>query len=160
MIGIGLTQTHIDRLKAAYQFGKSQFLGIHRLELANVLDNPDIAAKPIQELIGDSRVEKGCLLILNNQNQLIHREVFSIGTETECLFNPRIVFETVLRHGGTRFIAGHNHPSGCLEASPEDRSLTKMLLDGCKVMELEMLDHLIVSRDRFSSIRQSSALWN
>jgi DNA repair protein RadC len=70
------------------------------------------------------------------------------------------VFETVLRHGGIRFIAGHNHPSARLEPSPEDLDFTKMLLDGCKVMELEMLDHLIVSRDRFSSIRQSSALWN
>ena len=160
MSQIGLSDAQINRLKAAYDFGKSQFLGIQRLELENVIDDPAIAAKPIQELIGDSRVEKGCLLVLDIKHQLIHRQVFSIGSETECLMNPRTIFEIVLRHSGTRFIFSHNHPSGSLDPSPEDIEITKLLLNGSEVMEIPMLDHLIVSRDQFTSLRQSTCLWN
>jgi DNA repair protein RadC len=157
---IGFTDTQINRLKAAYSFGKSQFLGIPKIKLDDVINDPEIAAKIIQELIGDSRIEKGCLLIINTKHQLIQRQVFSVGTETECLVNPRTVFEIVLRHGGTRFIFAHNHPSGSLDPSPEDLEITEQLINGSKLMDIPLLDHLIVSRDRFKSLRQFTSLWN
>ena len=160
ILRIGFKQTQIKRLNAAYDFGKTQFLGVQKIDLGNVIDQPNLAAKHVQDLIGNSRIEKGCLLVLDVKHQLIHRQVFSIGSETECLVNPRILFEIGLRHGGTRFIFSHNHPSRSLEVSPEDISLTQQLLEGAKFMEIPMLDHLIVSRDRFTSLRQTTSLWD
>lgn len=159
MIDLGFSELQISRLKAAYDFGKSQFLGIPRLKLGSIIDEPAIAAKPVQEMIGDSRIERGCVLVLDVKHNLTHREVFSIGTETECIVNPRTLFEIVLRHGGTRFLFAHNHPSGNLEPSPEDITLTRQLLEGSKMMEIPMLDHLIVSRNDHISLRQDTALW-
>ena len=159
ILRIGFKHTQIKRLNAAYDFGKTQFLGVQKIDLGNVLDQPNLAAKHIQDLIGNSRIEKGCVLVLNVKHQLIHRQICSIGSETECLVSPRILFEIVLRHGGTRFIFGHNHPSTSLEVGPEDILLTRQLLEGATFMEIPMLDHLIVSRDRFTSLRQTTSLW-
>ena len=56
-------------------------------------------------------------------------------------------------------MVGHNHPSGSVEPSGEDLTLTQQLLEGGELLGIPVLDHLIVSGGEFRSIRQTSGLW-
>jgi DNA repair protein RadC len=57
-------------------------------------------------------------------------------------------------------IVAHNHPSGQLDPSPEDISLIRQLLAGAKLLAIPLLDHLILGNGNFSSLRQSTTLWD
>jgi DNA repair protein RadC len=58
-----------------------------------------------------------------------------------------------------RIIVAHNHPSGSVEPSPEDIALTRQLIEGGKLLDLPVLDHLILGDGKFRSLRQTTSLW-
>ncbi|HEY9624508.1 MAG TPA: JAB domain-containing protein [Crinalium sp.] len=153
-----LTAKQLSKLRAAIALGRQLFLPT--VQLKQVVDSPDIASVVLNRAIGYAPVEKFCVLILDVKHRLIATEIISVGTATEILANPRDVFECILRLGGTRSIVGHNHPSGSLEPSREDISLTQQLLQGGNCLSIPILDHLIVSQGNFRSLRQDTALWN
>ncbi|MEL6765383.1 MAG: JAB domain-containing protein, partial [Cyanobacteria bacterium J06607_6] len=64
-----------------------------------------------------------------------------------------------IRQGATRVIIAHNHPSGNLDPSPEDISLTQQLLEASQLLGIPILDHLILGNGDFSSLRQTTSLW-
>jgi DNA repair protein RadC len=155
---LGLTAKQLSKLKAAVELGRQLFLP--SVQLRQVVDSPDIANVILNQAIGYAPVEKFCVLILNVKHRLLATEIISVGTATETLANPRDVFGCILRLGGTRCIVGHNHPSGNLEPSSEDISLTRQLLQGGNCLSVPILDHLIVSQGNFKSLRQDTALWH
>lgn len=85
--------------------------------------------------------------------------MITIGTATETLVHPRDVFREVIRHGATRLIVAHNHPSGNVEPSPADMSLTRQLLEGAQLLAIPLLDHLILGHGNYYSLRQHCTLW-
>jgi DNA repair protein RadC len=155
---LGLTAKQLSKLKAAVELGRQLFLPT--VQRKQVVDSPDIASVVLNRAIGYEPVENFCVLILDIKHRLIATEIISVGTSTETLANPREVFGCILRLGGTRCIVGHNHPSGNLEPSSEDISLTQQLLQGGNCLSVPMLDHLIVSQGNFKSLRQDTALWH
>jgi DNA repair protein RadC len=72
--------------------------------------------------------ERAAVLIMDVHHKWLATEVISIGSKTECLFHPDAVFTAALKHGGKRIIIAHNHPSGNLATSPEDVSLTRVMV--------------------------------
>ncbi|MEM9136093.1 MAG: JAB domain-containing protein, partial [Cyanobacteria bacterium P01_F01_bin.42] len=76
------------------------------------------------------------------------------------LANPREIFREVIRNGATRMIVAHNHPSGSLDPSAEDITLTQQLLEGAALLEVPLLDHLILGQGEFCSLRQTTDLWS
>jgi DNA repair protein RadC len=154
----GLTQKQAAKLLAAIELGKRVFTASPRTEF---MTNPQSSASFLQYDLGYSAVEKAAVLILNNQNRLISKEIIAIGSSQECIVDPRVVFERILRHQGSRFVLAHNHPSGLLDPSPEDIQLTKQFLYDAKLMNTPMLDHLIIGGGGYYSIRESlSYLWH
>ena len=69
------------------------------------------------------------------------------------------MFKAVLKHDGKRVIIAHNHPSGELSPSREDIELTKHMVRGGYFLNIPVLDHLIIGNGDFSSIRQSTGIW-
>ena len=70
-------------------------------------------------------------------------------------------YKKAIEKGASRLIIAHNHPSGDTIPSDADISLTKTLLEGGKILNIPILDHIIVSKGTFESIRQTSNhLWN
>jgi DNA repair protein RadC len=72
--------------------------------------------------------------------------------------HPREVFEPAVRNLAAGIILAHNHPSGCLEPSDEDLSLTKRLVQAGKLLGIEVLDHVIVTKEAFVSLKQRNLL--
>ena len=152
----GLTEKQTCSLKAAWTLAKE--LHLPEDGKGKVVDDPSVAAQAFLPMSWGS-VEKFGVLTLDTRHRILSSAVLSVGTATETIAHPRDIFSRVLRTGGTRFVVAHNHPSGSLDPSKEDIQLTEHLLECSKNLDIPMLDHLIVSQGRWSSIRQLTDLW-
>ena len=102
--------------------------------------------------MGSLKKEQFRGLYLNNHYQLIHDEVISIGTIDASLVQAREVFRPALEYGASAIIIAHNHPSGVLKSSREDAEITGNLLAAGKILDIEILDHLIIGENKYISI--------
>ena len=85
------------------------------------------------------------------------REVF-IGTLNQSLVHPREVFADAITDRAASIIIAHNHPSGSLEPSIEDKLITKRLKEVSKIVGIELLDHVILSKEGFYSFAEEGML--
>ena len=102
----------------------------------------------------DSKKEHFVIFYLDTQNQIIKREIISVGTLNESLIHPREVFEPAIAHSAAQVIIAHNHPSGNLDPSAEDFAVTKRLTEAGSLLGIEILDHIIVSKSGFKSLNK------
>lgn len=153
----GLTENQSARLLAALEFGKRT---LNKPNAKATVSEPEIAAALLQYDLGYSSVEKVALLILDFRHHLIAKDIIAIGSRSECIADPKIIFEHILRNQGSRFILAHNHPSGDSTPSGDDIRLTEKLLQAAQLMNTPMLDHLVITQEGFCSIhRQYPHLW-
>jgi DNA repair protein RadC len=96
-------------------------------------------------------------IYLNSHYKVVHDEVVSIGTIDTNLIHPREVFRPALEYAVAAVILVHNHPSGSLEPSEADIAVTKQLIEAGKLIGIDLVDHVIVSREGFASIFDSPA---
>ncbi len=102
--------------------------------------------------IGKSSKEHFKGLYLNSRYKLIHSETISIGTIDASIIHPREVFRPAIEHGASAIIVAHNHPSGTIKATDEDLEVTAKLKEAGELLGIEVLDHLIVSKNKFISL--------
>jgi len=76
------------------------------------------------------------------------------GTVDRCLIHPRDIFRYVVQNNASAFIMFHNHPTGILIPSDEDVKFTKKLKQLSKMMEIIFLDHIILNRNGFQSLKE------
>lgn len=108
--------------------------------------SPEAAAQILLERIGSEPQEHFAVLALSTRNQVLAVDVVAIGTVNACTVSPAMVYRRVLAHAdAAACIVGHNHPSGEVTPSQEDRALTKRLKDAGKVIGIDLLDHCVVS---------------
>ncbi len=124
-----------------------------------VVDDPSVAAAALSHDLMWQEQERFAVLLLDVKHRILGSKVITIGTATETLAHPRDIFREVIRQGATRVIIAHNHPSGVLEPSPEDLSLTRQLLEASQVLAIPLLDHLILGNGDYCSLRQITDLW-
>ncbi|MCT7949361.1 DNA repair protein RadC [Ancylothrix sp. C2] len=159
-----LTQIHgigpakATTILAAVELGKRVFQS--RPPEAAIIENPDIAAAAFSHDLMWQPQELFAVLMLDVKNRLIANKVITMGTATETLAHPREIFREVIRAGATRLIVAHNHPTGHVEPSPEDISLTRQLLAGAQLLSIPLLDHLILGNGNYQSLRQNTTLWD
>ncbi|WP_271765363.1 RadC family protein [Aquimarina algiphila] len=104
-----------------------------------------------QPIIGDLEHEEFWVLFLNNANDVIRKKQISVGGKTGTLVDARIVFKLALEYGATSLIIGHNHPSGSLRPSQSDKNLTQKLKAAGSTLDIKLLDHIVVTEDRYFS---------
>ena len=97
-------------------------------------------------------------LTLDGASRIINTRVISIGTLNQSLVHPREVFKPAIMDGAAGIILAHNHPSGQLEASIEDKRVTKRLKEVGKLMGIELLDHVILTVDGYLSLRDEGII--
>jgi DNA repair protein RadC len=102
--------------------------------------------------MGDLKKEQFRGLYLNNHYQLVYDEVISIGTMEASLVQAREVFRPALEYSAAAIIIAHNHPSGILKATQADQEITDKLIEAGKILDVEVLDHLIIGKNKFVSI--------
>ncbi len=97
-------------------------------------------------------------IYLDAQNSLIHRETLSIGSLNTTRTHPREILYPAVRHLALAFILAHNHPSGCPDPSTEDVEFTASIRRASELFGIEFYDHLIVTADGFTSLRERGLL--
>jgi len=95
---------------------------------------------------------------LNNKNEALREEVVAKGSVDECMVAPREVFRPMIVEAATRIVVLHNHPSGDPCPSPQDVALTRRLAEAGWMVGIELLDHLVVGRSSYVSLRDRGLL--
>jgi DNA repair protein RadC len=91
---------------------------------------------------------------LSGAGEVIQSRVVTIGTLNHSLVHPREVFAGAITDRAASVICVHNHPSGSLEASPQDVAITRQLQEAGAILGIQLLDHIIITRAGFSSLKE------
>ena len=113
---------------------------------------------PLLADIKDERKEFFVCLYLNARNQVIHKEVISIGSLSASIVHPREVFRVGVEHCAASIILAHNHPSGDVSPSKDDIDLTHRLREAGLIMGIEVLDHIIIASGDFVSLKETGII--
>jgi DNA repair protein RadC len=105
---------------------------------------------------GQRRDEYVAALFLGNSNHVLLTDIIAEGTVNQCAVYPRSIIERALRCGAASVILAHNHPGGGLNPSEADWLITERLFTVGKLLEIPLLDHIIISKDKVISLREFS----
>ena len=110
----------------------------------NTLTNPENTRMYLRSVLGHVNHEQFGCLFLDNRHRVIKWQVLFHGTINAAAVYPRVVVEHALKCNAAAVIAAHNHPSGVLEPSPADQSITRQLKDALALLDVRLLDHFII----------------
>jgi len=94
------------------------------------------------------------ILLLNVQSQIMAEKIVSRGTVCNSLVTPREVFGPAVKAMSKAIAVIHNHPSGDATPSTDDKKITKKLAEAAKILEIQLVDHVIIGRDEFVSLKE------
>ena len=98
------------------------------------------------------------MITLDGASKVINKRVIFVGTLNQSLVHPREVFKPAIEDGCAGIIIAHNHPSGTLEPSRADISITTRLKEVAKLCGIELLDHVIISKNGYYSFSDEGLL--
>jgi len=152
--GIGTAKA--AQIKAVFELAKRQ--DFEQEIPSYTVNNPQILVKAIRASIQDKAKEHFKLVILNTRNKVTGIIPISVGTLNASLVHPREVFKEAIHGSAASVILVHNHPSNDLEPSEEDIKLTRRMVEAGNIMGIEVLDHIIITRNNYLSMK-SRGLW-
>ena len=119
------------------------------------IKEPKCSADFIRKILPDNSREHFVALYLDGAHKVVAFSVVSTGTANSCHVHPREVFQGAILAGAVAIIVGHNHPSGDMTPSGDDRKVTACLSDAGKLLGIRLLDHVIVVEDGFHSFSKA-----
>ena len=114
--------------------------------------------KVLHPFLGDLQTEEFWAVFLNQSNRIVGKSRLSAGGINQSVVDVRILFKTALENLATGVVIAHNHPSGNLKASQEDLKITKQISDGGKILNIQLLDHLIITQNSYLSFADENLL--
>ena len=95
---------------------------------------------------------------LNARNELLFRKHIFAGTLNANLVHPREIFNEALKQNAASVILVHNHPSGDPEPSKADLEITKRIIEAGKIMGIDVLDHIIITKNKVFSFKEKKLI--
>jgi len=117
---------------------------------APLIDSPEKAAEQLLN-IRNKKQEYFVLLTLDGARRLINNRIVTIGTLMSSLVHPREVFSLAIEDRAASIIIAHNHPSGMLDISEQDREVTRRIKQAGDIIGIRLDDHIIIAGDDFVS---------
>lgn len=108
--------------------------------------------------LAELRTEEFWAIFLNQSNKVIHISQLTQGGINQSIVDIRILFKNALDHFATGIIVAHNHPSGNLKPSSEDIHITKKIKEAGELMNIQLLDHLIITQNSYLSLADENLL--
>jgi len=113
----------------------------------------DVVAQAVY--LRDKTREHLMTIYLNARNEMVWKKQSTfIGTLNANLVHPREIFEEALKHNAASVILVHNHPSGDSEPSQDDLEITKRIVEAGKIMGIDVLDHIIITKTKAFSFKE------
>ena len=153
--GIGIAKA--TQIKAALELG-------HRVDSQfdskgqPVIKTPADVEKLIKAKLKDKKKEYFVLIMLDTRNHLIRDMDISIGSLNASIVHPREVFKEAISASAASVIFVHNHPSGDPTPSDDDIKLTRRLIEVAKMIDIEVLDHIIIGEGRCLSMKEEKLI--
>ena len=152
----GIGPAKAVKIKAALEIGKRIQLETP-MEQLNCNQSKD-AYRLFQPVLSFLEHEEFWVAYLNQQNRVIIHQCLSKGGIASTTVDVRLVLKKALEVGATALILAHNHPTGNLVPSQADRQLTAKIRKAAKVIDIQLLDHLIVSENGYFSFADENIL--
>ncbi len=125
---------------------------------AEIVEDATSAYNILRPYLEQQAVEESYVLYLNQRNQILSIQHLSIGGITQTIIDKRSIFKRAIELGAVRFIMAHNHPSGNLKPSDNDKFLTKEIYQAGQIMGIQLLDHIIVGQGGYFSFSSEGLL--
>jgi len=133
-----------------------------KIELLRVKESTGIKANNPEEIYksmyAESMSDRECMWVLhlNTQNEIIEKELVSMGSLNQTIAHPREVFRKAVIKSTNNIIIVHNHPSGCLDASREDIEIKERFRSAGKILGINLIDFIIISNRGYRSLSGDS----
>lgn len=151
----GISERKALQLLAAFELGRRATRADSRqLKFGNAKE----VAAYVQPLLRDATQEQLLVLLLDRAGQLLAERIVFVGGVTSTVVDPKVIFQVVLAEKAAAFLVCHNHPSGNLSPSDHDIAITERLKGGAQLLDLQLLDHLIVSYKGYFSFQEQGLL--
>jgi DNA repair protein RadC len=147
--GIGIVKAL--QIKALFELNKRHFQARKYQRIKRVKEPKHVYDLFIEQLSGKKK-EHFYVLLLDSNNQVIGKDLVSIGTLNMSVIHPREVFQNAIKESANAIIIVHNHPSGNVNPSDEDREITDRLKEAGDVLGIKVLDHVIIGKNKYRSI--------
>ncbi len=122
------------------------------------LTNPFQSYAYLKNKLQNESQENLVCVYLNTQSEVIKSKTISIGTNNHTIFNPKDILKWALKYSASAIIIAHNHPSGNPNPSFEDYEVTKKLINAARYMDILIVDHIIIGKNRYFSFLENKKL--
>lgn len=143
-------------IAAALELGRRR-QGADALEKPSMTTSSNVA-QYLRSILQDEHREVFVVVFLNRANRINGHHIVSTGGITGTVADPRIILKKALEENATGIILSHNHPSGNINPSREDISLTKKIKEAAGYLDITVLDHIIIGNDKYFSFADSGEL--
>ena len=152
----GIGEAKAISIIAAMELGRRR-RSEETLELKKVTSSKEVF-NLMQPIIGELPHEEFWVLYLNNNLKIVFKSQLSKGGITGTVVDLRIIFKMAFQHNATAIVLVHNHPSGNNQPSNADLEVTKKIKVACQNLEINLVDHLIITQNNYYSFKDSSKL--
>lgn len=148
----GISTRRAATLKAALELGRRSMM-VPADERRQVRTPAD-AANVFMAMIGLSEQELLCTMLLDTRNRVTATPTIYMGSVNTTMVRIAEVIRPAVRLNAPAMIVAHNHPTGDPSPSPEDVALTRELIEAAKMLDIEVLDHLVIGQGRYVSMKE------
>lgn len=148
----GIGPAKAVEIKAALELGRR--LMVSAPEQSSRITSPADAANLLMSDMAFLEQEHLRLVLLNTRNQVLSTPTVYIGSLNTSVIRVGELFRYAIRDNAAALIVAHNHPSGDPSPSPEDVHVTRQIVEAGKLLDVDVLDHLIICRQRYVSLKE------
>lgn len=145
----GVGEVKAITLLASIELGKR--VSIKEIRPNMKLTNKDLVHEVFKKYFINEHQEKFLAIFLDNKKCLISYKTLFIGTNNQSIAHPREIFMEAIKAGACGLIVMHNHPSGNVLPSIEDKNITERLIESGHMLGIPLLDHIITNGEEYYS---------
>ncbi|MFC2053485.1 DNA repair protein RadC [Chloroflexota bacterium] len=154
--GVGLIKS--TRIKAAFELGR--LASITSLGERPTIHSPADAAALVQYEMSVLEQEELRVILLDTRNHVMGIVTVYKGSLNSSQVRVGELFKEAIRRNAAALIVIHNHPSGDPTPSPDDIALTRAIVEAGKLIDIDVLDHLVIGTGRFVSLKEKGLGFN
>lgn len=164
-----LNEITINELMKIKGIGKAKAISIiAAIELGKRVNEPVVnniqitnssqAFYHLKDMLQNENQENLVCIFLNNNSEIINTKIISVGSITNTVFNTKDIIKWALKYSAVAIIVAHNHPSGNINPSREDILVTRNLLQAVKIVDIVLVDHIIIGKNKYYSFLENKKL--
>ena len=148
----GLGEAKASQIKAAIELGRR--LTLESLEERPSINSPSDAASLVQYEMSALEQEHLRVMLLDRRNRVLETVEVYKGSVNSSQVRVGELFKEAIRKNASAIIVIHNHPSGDPTPSPDDVAVTRAIVQAGKLLDVEVLDHLVIGQGRWVSLKE------